>query len=46
MVKMLAYAVGGDMCVWDSEVLGANPRSATWNNSFIIGIYPAANRQG
>ena len=42
MASTLATTMGGEMCLWDSEVMGSKPRSNSWSNSFVIGIYPDA----
>ena len=43
MVSILATAMGGEMCLGDSGVMGSIPRCNPWSNLFIIGIYPAAS---
>ena len=43
MVSILATAMGGEMCLGDSEGMGSIPRSNPWSNLFIIGMYPAAS---
>ena len=41
IISTLAIAMNGEMCHLDSEVVVSKPRSTTWSNSLIIGIYPA-----
>ena len=43
VVKTLATTVGGEGCLWDSEVPSSTLVSASWSNSLIIGIYPDAS---
>ena len=42
-ISMLATAVGGRRCLWDSEATGSKLTSSWWSNSLMIGIYLAAN---
>ena len=39
MVSMLATAMGGERCLWDSQALDTKPHPTKWSNSLIIGIY-------
>ena len=43
MLSTLATAVGGEMCHWDWEILGAQTRKNSLSNSLGMDIYPAAS---
>ena len=46
MLSMLATAVGGKMCLWDSKVMDLKSHSNSCSSLLIIGIYPATSAQG
>ena len=43
MVNMLAIAVGGKRCLWDSEITDLKPCSNLQSNLLIIDIYPSTS---
>ena len=45
MVNMLATAVDGKMCLWDSEVMDLKLCSNSWSNWLIIGISYTLGRE-